>query len=367
MRILFTIHRLGNGGAERVVANYANRLVHENEVGIFVYDIVQGFHYDIHTDVRIECIDTNLASRKSFISRKFFGVINFFKLFRHIKNYHPDIIISFYTKQNIYSTIVSKILRIPIIISERDHFFLTDGWLNRSLRKIIYPLADGYIFQTNQAKEALISANKLVNTGIVLPNPIWMTPPYIRSPQNGYLLSIGRLEEQKNFSGLIRAFSKMNRAAATLHIVGEGPLRENLESLAKDLGVLDKVFFHGLVSDVRPFYEVADIFILFSNGEGYPNVLIEAMAFGLPCIATDCPVGASFDLIEHSKNGMIIKVEDELTLTATIEELLLNPQKRFKIASEATAVQNKNDFNLIYNKFLDYLEGIYAKSKRGRR
>ena len=125
-----------------------------------------------------------------------------------------------------------------------------------------------------------------------------------------HILAIGRLVPQKNFGLLIRSFANHSWPADGLTIAGDGPERRRLERLAENLGVGDRVEFAGHCDNVHPFLARADIFALSSDYEGVPAVIIEALAAGLPIVATDCCVSMQ-SMLGNGKFGIIVPVGDE--------------------------------------------------------
>ncbi|OYW33918.1 MAG: hypothetical protein B7Z51_00390 [Methyloversatilis sp. 12-65-5] len=116
---------------------------------------------------------------------------------------------------------------------------------------------------------------------------------------------MGRLVEAKNFGFLIRAYREAD-IEHDLVIAGEGPLREELAGLIEELGLTGRVHLPGFQSNPYALMRAADFYILSSNAEGFPNGLVEAMAVGLPVIATDCPSGPSEILEAHSRPGTVV-------------------------------------------------------------
>ena len=112
--------------------------------------------------------------------------------------------------------------------------------------------------------------------------------PRHAGPRPPRYIAVGRLARQKNFPLLLRAFARLNSPAARLTILGEGAERAKLERLAVQLGIADQLSLPGHVSDPMPHYAAASVFVLSSDYEGVPAVVIEALAAGLPLVATRC-------------------------------------------------------------------------------
>jgi glycosyltransferase involved in cell wall biosynthesis len=180
----------------------------------------------------------------------------------------------------------------------------------------------------------------------VLHNPIPMRAPpahelrdqadaFWSSPRGRRLLSVGSLKEQKNHALLIRSMALLNDPETTLVIVGDGEKRRELEALASDLGVSSRVHFAGFQIDPSPFYATADLFVLSSDYEGLPTVLIEALSFGVPVVSTDCPSGPS-EILGAGRWGTLVPVGDAYALSRAIEEALTSPVDREALKSRAS-------------------------------
>jgi glycosyltransferase involved in cell wall biosynthesis len=146
------------------------------------------------------------------------------------------------------------------------------------------------------------------------------------------LVSVGRLVQQKRFDRLLSLLARLRQQLSipvTAKIVGDGPLRPRLERKAAELGLWpDVVSFAGAVADINAVYQDADIFVLTSDWEGTPNVLLEAMASGLPVVATR--VGGVPDIVEHGETGYLADPEDEASLAEALSALIGDAKLRRK-------------------------------------
>jgi sugar transferase (PEP-CTERM/EpsH1 system associated) len=152
--------------------------------------------------------------------------------------------------------------------------------------------------------------------------------------------TVGRLDPVKDQQLLIKAFAKLRSKYHNiiLLIIGDGPCRENLENLTKDLGLKQNVRFLGMRSDVPELLKLMDIFVLPSIFEGVSNTILEAMAMGLPVIATN--VGGNPDLIEDGETGILVPKEDVSTLTTALERYIMDhtTMKRHGTAGRKRAI-----------------------------
>jgi glycosyltransferase involved in cell wall biosynthesis len=142
------------------------------------------------------------------------------------------------------------------------------------------------------------------------------------------LLGVGRLVPQKDYTVLLRAFSRIRKSRPIrLIVLGEGTERRRLERYAQRLGVRDDVDFPGFVKNPFPFMRRCTVYVLSSRFEGLPGALIQAMACGAPVVSTDCPSGPS-EIIDSGSNRFLVPVGDDEKLAASIENLLDNPALR---------------------------------------
>jgi glycosyltransferase involved in cell wall biosynthesis len=136
------------------------------------------------------------------------------------------------------------------------------------------------------------------------------------------ILTVGTLKEQKNHELLLYAFSKLlERVDAHLLILGEGHLRKKLEALIDDLGIRANVSMPGFINDPSPYYQNASLFVLSSDWEGLPTVLIEALAFGTPVVSTDCPSGPR-EILCGGQFGYLVPMSNADALATAMAESL---------------------------------------------
>lgn len=159
---------------------------------------------------------------------------------------------------------------------------------------------------------------------------------------------------------MIRAFAGLagRYPEYTLTIYGEGELREHLQKLIASLGLEEKVFLPGVVPDVAERIEKAALFLLVSYSEGVSNALIEALALGLPVIATDVPSGGTQELIRHGENGLIIPPGDEEALKAAMERLLSDGEYAERLGEQAHKIQERLAPERVNRQWQEYFESI---------
>lgn len=153
---------------------------------------------------------------------------------------------------------------------------------------------------------------------------------------------IGRFNHQKNHRGLLDAFLRILEKCpnCTLNLLGDGELQAETERYAEQLGIQEKVVFHGSRTDVHPYLHSADVFLLPSNFEGMPMTVIEAMGTGLPIVAT--AVGGVPDMLEHNVSGMLVPCEPERVALAVLQLL---EQQDFREMLGTNARQESRKFS----------------------
>lgn len=141
------------------------------------------------------------------------------------------------------------------------------------------------------------------------------------------ILTVGSLKSVKNHQLLLKAFAALPRDYAQLMIVGQGEEEAKLRSLAQQLGIAEGVKFAGFQENPSGFYATADLFVLSSNHEGFGNVIVEALSFGLPVVSTDCPSGPA-EILENGRWGRLVPVGDAGALARAMGEALEAPVDR---------------------------------------
>ena len=309
--------------------------------------------YNIHKEVNIIYLKDKYTPSTSLIEAIKSNVIYVKKIIKIAKNNQIDILIGFTTSVNILTVISSILLNKPNLISERNNpEVYVPGTFWRVLRNILYPFTNGLIVQTELIKrfyQKSIQENKIK----IIPNPI---DEIILSNRSEYyereniILTVGRLDTNKNQRLLIEAFANLNVGNWKLIIVGDGVLREVYEKLTASLSIADKVDFVGNVNNISDLYNKAKIFVFTSKSEGFPNALLEAMSFGLPCISTDCPSGPS-EIITNDENGYLIEVNNRAQLEDRLSKLINNPQLCKEFRSKAITSIEKFKMEEIYKQW----------------
>jgi glycosyltransferase involved in cell wall biosynthesis len=276
----------------------------------------------------------------------------------------PDLVLSFPEEIAVYVILALLGTGIPVYASERNNpWVMPDVKVTRILRTLMYPFAKGIIFQTEMAKSFF--PDSIQKKGVVLKNPVdaQRIPAQFGGERENVVVAAGRLSEQKNMPLLIRAFARFspNHPEFKLRIFGEGELREELTALARELQIADKVELPGRSTALLEKMNSAAMFVLSSDYEGMPNVLLEAMCMGMPSISTDCPSGGPKELIEDGVNGLLIPVGDVDALHQAMEKMA-DPAFAGQMAEAAYRIREELTSPEIFVSWYRYLFGEEPKT-----
>lgn len=366
MRLVLIISSLRMGGAERVLALLANGLAGRGHaVTVLTFEPAEAKpFYTLDPRILVRNLDLAAPSR---------GVVDALQrnlrrirvLKRACAEARPDTVLSFMDTTNILVLLAAG-SRWPVVVSERVHPAHYDiGPVWGLLRKLAYPRAAALVVQTAEIAQHFPA--RLRQRIAVIPNPVPVPAaggeaqfPIPRPAVAG----MGRLDRQKGFDLLLRAFAPLARGhpSWTLAIFGEGPERSALEDLRNKLGLAGRVLLPGLVADASAQLRQADLFVLPSRFEGFPNALCEAMACGLPVIATNCPSGPR-DIVRPGIDGLLVPAENVQALTAAMDQLMSDETLRRAFGAKAVEVLGRFGANAVLERWGALLAGL---ARQGR-
>ena len=289
---------------------------------MFLYLPLKKAHLSVETCLKIYQIALGLCCQTTL--RRIKRLRSLFEETNH------DVVLSFLGATNLQCIIAGSGNDAKLVISERNDPAmqkLAFPW--EQLRKHLYTKADVVTANSYGAIETMksfVSSEKLV----YVPNPVIIpTCSAETNERRKIILYVGRLVKQKGADILIEAFAQISHQISDweLEIVGDGPMMCELEWLADRCGVQAKVTFHGHKTDVHDFYRQASIFALPSRYEGTPNVLIEAICWGLPVVTSDASRGP-LELVSQEYNGLIFPSENTNAMANALLELATNERKR---------------------------------------
>ena len=349
-RITLFIGSLSGGGAERVTCNLANYL---NENGYNIDVVTMSNKRDTYKlDDRIKRV--NLLDEKERKGKISDTLIRMRRLKKYVKDNQDVMCYIAMLPVTIFLLIrLRRLTNSKIIISERNNprsYKLYEKLMMRYASK----RCDGLVVQT---KEIGNWYNKIKNK-VVIPNAINKDVIFPRRGEiEKKIVSVSRLEKQKNIPMLISAFEKfqVNHPDYILEVYGKGSLEKDLKELIKKRKLNDKIILMGYVDNISDRITNAACFVLTSNYEGMPNALIEAMCIGIPCVATDSDGGGVRELIRNNENGFIVEKDNKDELALRMAEIVENPVLARRVAKNARALKADLGSNAIYKRWLWFI------------
>ena len=352
MKILIFINSLAGGGAERVSATLANFWARKNwEVTIVT--LAQKSEDFYFLDSKIERISLNLAGDSTnFLHGLLQNVLRVLALRRTIKQLRPQIVLSMMSTPNVLLAFASqRIDNLCTVGSERcypPHAPLGLVW--STLCKKMYGRLSAVVALTHECAQWIEMHSSAACVRVIPNAAAWplldnvpiIVPDLLCNPERKILLAVGRLNTVKNFEVLISVFSKIADRYPDwdLVILGEGPERQVLEAIISDTALGSRIFVPGIAGNVGEWYARADLFVMSSRSEGFPNALSEALAHGLPAVSFDCDTGPR-DIIRHGVDGLLVPVGDALGLNDALERVMGNTNLRKQLAARATDARER--------------------------
>lgn len=367
MKIVLFVGSMNAGGAERVAATLVNAWAERGE--------------------EVVLVPTHLASKTSFyplsdrVKQRWLNaefarwplpkpLRKWLAIRRVLKTEQPDVAVSFLTNVNVMVLLGSRGINVPIVVCERTNpaFSQSAGRILRWLRRKTYGWAAKVAVQT----EASVSDFKRLEPSLgdlaVVPNPLpdellhVQRVVSVEQESAARIVAMGRLVPAKGFSELISAFAELapSRPNWQLYIYGEGPLRPELERKAELVGFKDRIHLAGRTE--HPWHELnkAQIFVLSSHYEGFPNALLEAMALGLACVSVDCPSGPA-EMTRQGQDAKLVPLADPAALQEALGELMDDARLRGVMGQRASqSVRSRYAISTVLAKWDDIFNEVGA-------
>lgn len=354
MKLCLVISSLCAGGAERVMTALANDwALSGHKVRLVTLDSSSSDFYVLNDHV--ERIALGLVStRTGFVNAISQNSRRIYAVRKAIREFNPDVVLSFMDSTNILTAIACLGLGIPIVVSERTNPFKSNpGFLRKIIRPVVYRhFASRLVVQTRGLMANCLKQWPRISIASIS-NPVWLSGWTVRNA-NKRILSIGRLDETKGHEVLISAFSSVAEYFPDwrLEIAGDGPLSAYLQSTIDRPGVSDRITLLGRVKDVQKLYAKSEIFCLASRFEGFPNVLLEALASGCACISTDCESGPR-EILENGRLGILTPVDDIDAMANALRRLMENQDLRSQFGSHSEYARERYHIKKISQQWMD--------------
>lgn len=354
-KILFYIHSLNKGGAERVLLTVADEIGKDPDYDVVILtDTKDELEYPLPEGLKRITIDEDKSISSPFDRLK--------AIRKHVKTENPDRVIVFMLSSVIRAVIALRFTGYKIIAAVRSNPY--DDYSkgkNRLLLLHCLRYCSSIVCQTKY--QADFFKGKLRDRCVIISNPIFRefaqkakeladtrkSELLTSDKMSGNIVATGRLFDYKNHRLLIEAFADLadDYEGVNVVIYGEGPYRSELEKLIESKKLKNRVFLLGDSEHVEQDISDALIYVLPSDTEGLPNALMEAMALGLPVISTDCPCGGPKSLIKDGVNGILVSVNDKEMMTRSIKRLLDDGPVRSRLGKEARKITETNELGRI--------------------
>ena len=361
-KIAFHLNCLEQGGAERVVTNLANQFV-ENGYEVIIATEWYGEN-EFQTDPRVKRVHVGLREDDKKKNHIIQILLRVKYLTKFIKEEKPDILIPFARKALYRGLMAAYFMKIPILISIRtDPVGHYEEWSDKIQIPILFPRADGCVFQTEGARDFF--APRLQKNSRIILNPI--NPKYIGTPipekRTKTVVQSGRLVDFKNQPMLIRAFVEVHKKHPDydLKIYGGDSFdgtKEILEELIEKNKAGEYIHLMGASDSLEKDLADAALFAFTSDWEGLPNALMEAMALGLPIVATDCPCGGPRTIMTNGVDGLLIPIKDQKALEDGINYLIENPEIAENMGRKAREIADRANGDAIFEQWKAYIEEL---------
>ena len=378
-KLLLTINSLRSGGAERVVSQLLNHLQNDFEIHLALYNKV--IEYDIPADIQI------IDLKQSESDNQFLTLIKLpllsYRLSRYCRKHTITHSVAFLNRPCYINALMKNWwgYKGRIVMCERTHqstMLQTKSWLNKWITKFLvkysYRNANLVLANSQAMKKDLEETLGVTSPVQVIYNPIdiqelqvKMKEPISMSldPAIFYFVSVGNFRKEKNYPLLLEAFAGIKDPKCKLLLVGGGYMERELKQKVKALGITDAVVFCGKDNNPFKYMQRCDCFVMCSDVEGFPNVLLEAVACGKPVISTDCKSGPRellapatdifFQLEDHysiEEYGVLTPVGNAAVLTAAMKKMMQDESLRQQLQQKAAARGAAFDVNLIKQDFV---------------
>lgn len=321
------IPSLAGGGAERVIAILANHLANKQNTEVFlIVQKLEGVYWELINE-NVKIVNLNQTRTLKCI----------IPLAKWIHKNKPHVVFSALTHVNVVAALAKKISghQCKLILSEHSTISNLPMLNNNKYKfifKFFYKQADYIVAVSSGVKDDIVETLKVNSKKtIVINNPVYPNffitekidfNVFFKKKPEKLILSIGRLEPEKNYLNLLKAFNKVKKEYF-LVILGEGSERKVLEKYILDNNLSERVLLPGFVKDPFVWINSGDIFVSSSNIEGFGNAIVEAMSYGVNIVSTDC-VGPR-EILADGKYGLLVEKNNPDQLFESINKLLNRP------------------------------------------
>ena len=339
------------GGKERVVANLIREWINSYEIVLITKDEGESFYLLPNVVRKVSLGLPMRLNMKNRFQRILSVFCSFFKCKKSLKKVLDgmqfDYIYTTTPLNSLEAYTLGRLIRKKLVISEHASCYAYNR-IYTIIKKLIYPKV--YCISVPNRMDVDIYNKWGCNT-YYIPHLVTYKDKKRSSLNNKIVLNVGRLTEDKRQDKLLTIWSRIKEKKGwELWIVGDGEEKDNLSGLIKTLKIEKSVKLLPANKEIEKIYEQSSVFALTSRCEGFGMVLIEAMAFGVPCIAYDCPSGPR-DIIQNGSNGYLIPDNFDNEYTNKLQELLINHEELVELGNGAYKTINDWDNKQILNEW----------------
>ena len=358
-KVLFLVHALGGGGAERVTVNLANYLASSGWSAYLLPLQTGGHSYPIDPQVEVD------EGAPQGGNRYVRGLRKLTYVGRAIRRFRPDVVVSLGAG---FGYLTSPTLRVPFHlvtqIATDPTYLMAQGLLTRVTYARAFARSDRIVFQTQGALDYY--DEEVQRKGVIISNPLrdgLVHNPTPFETREKEVVAFGRLIPQKRPDVLVDAFALFHEQNPEyrLALFGEGPLAGAVRTQIETLGLSDSVTLSPFRDDIHNRVRNAAMYILSSDVEGLPNSMLEAMTLGIPSVCTDCAPGGARETIEQFSSGVLVPAGDPAALADAMTQLAKNPERANALIAAGAPLGELLSGERIYKEWADVISGVTAR------
>ncbi len=337
-KVIFLMNAFTTGGAENIILRLAERLDRQRfDVTVMAFRIVKPYTFEVYRQKGLSAFSLDMTSLPAVPG-------GLWRFYRRLRQNQPHLIYNFMTYPIVLGTLMGRLVGVPVCLGSERVMDYEALW-RLYLKRLVSLLLDEVTVNSRRTRDYAIRAIGYPPEKVSIIYNGLDAAPYLAEIDTTALrhaLGLGdskvigcvaRLSSQKGHPYLLEAFARLQYADLKLLFVGGGEKEAELRALCRQNGVENRVIFAGNQTNVIPYLKLMDIFVLPSLAEGMPNAVIEAMAAGVPVIATNA--GGTAELVADQQTGLLVEPANADQLHAAIMRLLDNPTLAQQLATNA--------------------------------
>lgn len=353
MKFLIIVNDLRNGGVERVLSILANYLSDQGHKVSFLAITNDNVSYKLNNNIEYEYVPYTVKDHRISLKSELCGMK---MISQYMKEKNPDWLIAFDDSIIIRSVSSAWLQRRKILVSERLDPAAYKNIILKIARQVSYDMATNIVFQTPDAQAYFPKHTQ--KKSCIIPNPLSEELPYWEGGSSKDIVMACRLREQKNVPMAIEAFTKFHEDHPNyrLMIYGEGRMQEQLQKMIKDKHMKGSIVLAGYTTNIHEIMSKAYMYVSSSDYEGLSNSMIEALAMGVPCVVTDCPVGGARMFITNGENGFLTPVGDAYALCEAMSKLAEDKELANRFSEKSIKIRDELNHDAICQKWSEIIK-----------